>query len=134
MILNYTVKDFMATNLITFLPQTPIEVAIGTFLKNKISGAPVINEKNELIGVISGKDCMRTLMEYSYHNDLGGLVEDYMSEKLEKINVYDTISQVADKFIQSRCRRFPVMDGNRLVGQISRRDILRAIFQLSQED
>tara|TARA_A100001035_G_scaffold271094_1_gene258877 strand:- start:583 stop:987 length:405 start_codon:yes stop_codon:yes gene_type:complete len=134
MILNYTVKDFMATNLITFLPQTPIEVAIGTFLKNKISGAPVINEKNELIGVISEKDCMRTLMEYSYHNDLGGLVEDYMSEKLEKINVYDTISQVADKFIQSRCRRFPVMDGNRLVGQISRRDILRAIFQLSQED
>ena len=134
MILNYTVKDFMSTNLITFLPQTPIEVAIGTFLKNKISGDPVINEKNELIGVISEKDCMRTLMEYSYHNDLGGLVEDYMSEKLEKINVYDTVSQVADKFIQSRYRRFPVMDGNRLVGQISRRDILRAIFQLSQED
>ena len=134
MILNYTVKDFMATKLITFLPKTPIEVAVGTCLKNKISDTPVINEKNELIGVISEKDCMRTLMEYSYHNDLGGLVEDYMSEKLEKINVYDTISQVADKFIQSRCRRFPVMDGNRLVGQISRRDILRAIFQLSQED
>ena len=69
MILNYTVKNFMATKLITFLPQTPIEVAIGTFLKNKISGAPVINEKNELIGVISEKDCMKTLMEYSYHND-----------------------------------------------------------------
>ena len=134
MILNYTVKDFMATKLITFLPKTPIEVAVSTFLKNNISGAPVINEKNELIGVISKNDCMRTLMEYSYHNDLGGLVEDYMSEKLEKINVYDTISQVADKFIQSRCRRFPVMDGNRLVGQINRRDILRAIFQLSQED
>ena len=71
MILNYTVKDFMATKLITFLPKTPIEVAVGTFLKNKISGAPDINEKNELIVVISEKDCMRTLMEYSYHNDLG---------------------------------------------------------------
>ena len=85
MVLNYTVKDFMATKLITFLPKTPIEVAVGTFLKNKISGAPVINEKNELIGVISEKDCMRTLMEYSYHNDLGGLVEDYMSKKYKKL-------------------------------------------------
>ena len=134
MILNYTVKDFMVTKLITFLPKTPIEVAVSTFLKNKISGAPVINEKNELIGVISENDYMRTLMEYSYHNDLGGLVEDYMSKKIQKINIYDTISEVTDKFIKSRCRRFPVIDGNRLVGQINRRDILRAIFQLSQED
>ena len=45
MILNHTVKVFMATKLITFLPQTLIEVAVGKFLKNKISGAPVINEK-----------------------------------------------------------------------------------------
>jgi len=77
---------------------------------------------------------MKTLMEYSYHNDLGGFVEDYMSKKLEKINIHNTISEVADKFIQSRCRKFPVMDGNKLIGQISRRDILRAIFQLTQED
>tara|TARA_B100000575_G_C22589218_1_gene370159 strand:- start:230 stop:454 length:225 start_codon:yes stop_codon:yes gene_type:complete len=72
MILNYTVKDFMTTKLITFLPKTPIEVAVGTFLKNKISDTPVINEKNELIGLISEKNCMRTSMEYSYRNDLGG--------------------------------------------------------------
>ena len=45
MILNYTVKDFMATKLMTFLPKTPIEVAVGPFLKNKISGAHVVNEK-----------------------------------------------------------------------------------------
>ena len=61
---------------------------------------------------------MRTSMEYSYRNDLGGFAEDYMSKKIQKINLYDTISEVADKFIQSRCRRFPVMDGNKLVGQI----------------
>tara|TARA_B100000575_G_C22589218_1_gene370158 strand:- start:96 stop:221 length:126 start_codon:yes stop_codon:yes gene_type:complete len=41
-----------------------------------------------------------------------------MPKKIQKINLYDTISEVADKFIQSRCRRFPVMDGNKLVGQI----------------
>ena len=134
MILKYNVKDFMAAKLITFFPKTPFEDAVGTILKNKISGTPVINEKNELIGVISEKDYMRTLIEYSYHNDLGRLVEDYMSKKVQKINIYDTISEVSDKFIQSRCRRFPVMDGNKLAGQISRRDILRAIFQLSQED
>ena len=77
---------------------------------------------------------MITLKEYSYHNGLWELVEDYMSEKLEKINICDTISEVGDKFIQPRYRKFTVMDGNRLVGQISRKDILRVISQLSKED
>ena len=85
MILNYTVKDFMATKLITFLPKTPIEVAVSTFLKNKISGAPVINEKYELIGVISENDYMRTLMEYSYHNDLGDWWRIICRKKYKKL-------------------------------------------------
>ena len=112
MIFNNIIKNFMTNNLITFLPKTPIEVAVGTFLKNKISGTPIINENNTLIGMISEKDCMRTLMEYSYHNDLGCLVEYYMSKNLQKINIHNTISEVADKFSQSRFRRFPLMDGN----------------------
>tara|TARA_B100000700_G_scaffold293367_1_gene354315 strand:- start:315 stop:719 length:405 start_codon:yes stop_codon:yes gene_type:complete len=131
---NYNVKRFMATNLITFSPKTPIETAIESFLRNKISGAPVLNKKDELVGVLSEKDCMKTLMEYSYYNNLGGLVEEYMSTNLETINVHETLSNVADKFMQSRFRRFPVLDGKKLVGQVSRRDILRAIFKLSHED
>ena len=132
--LNYSIKEFMAKQLITFQSDTPIETAMESFLENKISGAPVLDNQGKLVGVLSEKDCMRTLFESSYYNNLGGFVKEYMSTDLKTINIHDTLSNVADEFIKSRFRRFPVMEGNKLVGQISRRDILRAIVKLSNEE
>ena len=132
--LNYSIKEFMAKQLITFQSDTPIETAMESFLENKISGAPVLDNQGNLVGVLSEKDCMRTLFESSYYNNLGGFVREYMSTNLKTINIHDTLSNVADEFIKSRFRRFPVMEGNKLVGQISRRDILRAIVKLSNEE
>ena len=132
--LNYSIKEFMAKQLITFQSDTPIEAAMESFLENKISGAPVLDNQGKLVGVLSEKDCMRTLFESSYYNNLGGFVKEYMSTNLKTINIHDTLSNVADEFIKSRFRRFPVMEGDKLVGQISRRDILRAIVKLSNEE
>ena len=132
--LNYSIKEFMAKQLITFQSDTPIEAAMESFLENKISGAPVLDNQGKLVGVLSEKDCMRTLFESSYYNNLGGFVKEYMSTDLKTINIHDTLSNVADEFIKSRFRRFPVMEGDKLVGQISRRDILRAIVKLSNEE
>ena len=132
--LNYSIKEFMAKQLITFQSDTPIETAMESFLENKISGAPVLDNQGNLVGVLSEKDCMRTLFESSYYNNLGGFVKEYMSTNLKTINIHDTLSNVADEFIKSRFRRFPVMEGDKLVGQISRRDILRAIVKLSNEE
>ena len=132
--LNYSIKEFMAKQLITFQSDTPIETAMESFLENKISGAPVLDGQGKLVGVLSEKDCMRTLFESSYYNNLGGFVREYMSTDLKTINIHDTLSNVADEFIKSRFRRFPVMEGDKLVGQISRRDILRAIVKLSNEE
>ena len=131
--LNYSIKEFMAKQLITFQSDTPIETAMESFLENKISGAPVLDDQGRLVGELSEKDCMRTLFESSYYNNLGGFVKEYMSTDLKTINIHDTLSNVADEFIKSRFRRFPVMEGDKLVGQISRRDILRAIVKLSNE-
>ena len=131
--LNYSIKEFMAKELITFQSDTLIETAMETFLTNKISGAPVLDDKGNLVGVLSEKDCMRTLFEATYYNNLGGFVKEYMSTDLTTINIHDTLSNVTDQFIKSRFRRFPVMEGEKLVGQISRRDILRAIVKLSNE-
>ena len=132
--LNYSIKEFMAKQLITFQSDTPIETAMESFLENKISGAPVLDDQGNLVGVLSEKDCMKTLFESSYYNNLGGFVKEYMSTDLKTINIHDTLSNVADEFIKSRFRRFPVMGGDKLVGQISRRDILRAIVKLSNEE
>ena len=132
--LDYSIKEFMAKELITFQLDTPIETAMESFLTNKISGAPVLNEQGNLVGVLSEKDCMRTLLEATYYNNLGGFVNEYMSTDLKTINIHDTLSNVADQFMRSRFRRFPVVEGEKLVGQISRRDVLRAIVKLSNEE
>ena len=124
----------MAKELITFQLDTPIETAMESFLTNKISGAPVLDKQGNLVGVLSEKDCMRTLFEATYYNNLGGFVYEYMSTDLKTINIHDTLSNVADQFIKSRFRRFPVVEGEKLVGQISRRDVLRAIVKLSNEE
>ena len=132
--LDYSIKEFMAKELITFQLDTPIEAAMESFLTKKISGAPVLDKQGNLVGVLSEKDCMKTLFEATYYNNLGGFVNEYMSTDLKTINIHDTLSNVADQFIKSRFRRFPVVEGEKLVGQISRRDVLRAIVKLSNEE
>ena len=132
--LDYSIKEFMAKELITFQLDTPIEAAMESFLTKKISGAPVLDKQGNLVGVLSEKDCMRTLFEATYYNNLGGFVNEYMSTDLKTINIHDTLSNVANQFIKSRFRRFPVVEGEKLVGQISRRDVIRAIVKLSNEE
>ena len=132
--INYSIQEFMAKDLITFTPDTPIELAMESFLNNKISGAPIVNEEGQLVGVLSEKDCMRTLFESSYYNNLGGYVKEYMSTNLTTVDIHETLSNIVDQFMKSRYRRFPVIKGNKLVGQISRRDVIRAIMKLSKEE
>ena len=55
-----------------------------------------------------------------------------MSTELTTINLYDSLSEVAQKFLDLRFRRFPVLDNIKLVGQIRRRDILKAIDNLTK--
>ena len=122
----------MATKLITFTPDTLIGSAINSFLKNKISDTPAVDEKGNLIGMLSEKNCLGTLFESSYYNNPSSYVKDYMSTELTSINLYDSLSEVAQKFLDLRFWRFPVLDNRKLVGQIRRRDVLKAIDNLTQ--
>lgn len=132
--IHYTIGDFMSSELITFTKETPIEAAIETFLTKKISGAPVVDSDGNIVGILSEKDCLKRFFESSYYNNPGGYVKEYMSTEVTSISLHDPLSNVAEKFIQTRFKRFPVLDGNKLVGQISRRDILKAIDKLSKDE
>ena len=58
--------------------------AIALLLKNKISGAPVINDANKLVGILSEKDCLRVFANGSFHNLPASIVADYMSWTWER--------------------------------------------------
>ena len=64
----FKVRDYMTTNLITFKPEQSVEEVIDGLIKNKISGGPVVNENNELVGIISEGDCLKQISDSRYYN------------------------------------------------------------------
>ena len=125
-----SVKDYMARDLVTFGPNTTMTKVIDTLLKHRISGAPVLDEKGGLLGIIDDKDCVNVLLDQMYHNQPANklLVKQYMSNVMKTINIDSDLVEVANLFTRTNFKRLLVVDDNgKLVGQISRRDIVRAI-------
>lgn len=125
-----TIDDYMARELVTFLPTDDIHVAMRTFVENRVSGAPVMDENDRLVGILTKKDCLKVVYQSSYHQDWGGRVEDFMSHEVETLDAGMGILAAADHFAKSNYRRFPVLREGRMVGLISRLDILRALNDL----
>ena len=121
------VKDIMAKRLVTFQPDMHVRAAIESLLKHKISGAPVVDENGTLIGVLSEIDCMPTIIQDLYYSDSGGSVGDFMSTELTTVNSEMGLVDLAGFFQKKHFRRLPVVDNGILVGQVSRRDVLKAI-------
>tara|TARA_B100000809_G_scaffold263113_1_gene315610 strand:+ start:18842 stop:19300 length:459 start_codon:yes stop_codon:yes gene_type:complete len=126
------VSKYMTTKLITFKPDQSVLEVMELLIKNKISGGPVVNEKNELKGIISEGDCMKQIAESGYYNvPMNNVkVEDHMIKNVDTITSDMSIFEVASLFYNSKRKRFPVLDNGELVGQISRRDILKAALAL----
>ena len=125
------VTDYMTTKLITFQPKMDIREATQTLLYNKISGAPVVDTRGKLVGMLSEKDCINLLLDGQYNQRPTGTgtVADYMSKKIKTLAHDTSIMDAAYQFANSPYRRFPVLNQGKLVGQISRRDVLKAIVK-----
>jgi CBS domain-containing protein len=128
MLASMSVKDYMAANLVTFTPDMDVLDAIHLLLQNRISGAPVVDKFGNIVGLLSEKDCLRIALHASYYEEKGGRVEEFMSRTVKTINTDTSLVEVAQMFLDEAYRRYPVVDENNLlVGQISRRDVLRAL-------
>ncbi len=125
-----SVTNYMTRDLITFTPDMDINEAINSLLEHRISGAPVLNSNGEVVGLIDDKDCLNVLFGSVYNRTpiAPETVSKYMSNVMKSISIHDNIMDVAYIFSTSPYKRLLVKDdNNKLVGQISRRDILRAI-------
>lgn len=127
------ITKYMVSNLITFRPDTDIETVIDTFLEKGITGAPVLNEKQEIVGLIDDKDCLNILVQDAYFNQPGGksTVETYMSNVMRTISMDADVIDAANVFLRTPYKRLLIVDhSGKLLGQVTRRDILRAIKDL----
>jgi len=125
-----TARDYMSATLVTFTPDTDILTAINQLIEKRIAGAPVVDRQGNLVGIISEKDCLRIALHSSYHGESAGTVAEYMHGEVKTVDAEANIADVASMFLRDDYRRYPVISDNRLVGQISRRDVLRALEAL----
>ena len=127
------VKDYMARTLVTFKPETDVLDAVHELVKHRIAGAPVVDDSGNLLGMLSELDCLKIALHAGYHGDWGGPVSDYMTNGVKTVDGEMSIIDLAQVFLDTNFRRFPVVEKNRLVGQISRRDVLRALEHLAKD-
>jgi len=128
------VKNYMTTRLITLSKDMDVYFAIGLLLKNKISGASVTDDRHHLVGILSEKDCLRVFANGSFYDMPGGPVSKFMTDVVSTVTPNSDLFSVADTFLKYNFRRMPVLEGKKLVGQISRRDVLRAIQNSTNYD
>ena len=125
-----TIEKYMVplSNMVTFTPDQPIQDVISTIVKKKIAGAPVLDDQHHLVGIISEKDCLRLIVDQAYYNmpPETRKVSDYMTPTVQSLSPKTTVVEAAMEFLNSAIRRFPIVENGMLIGQVSRRHILRA--------
>ncbi len=126
-------KDFMTTKLITLSPETDVFDAINQLLANRISGAPVLDSDGNFLGVFSEKNSMQVLMSAAYDQLPTTRVDALMNRDQGRVISPETgLFEVAQIFAETPLRRLEVVENGKLLGQISRRDVLRMQQQFSE--
>lgn len=129
------VSDIMTSQLVLFTPEQSIHEVMQAFIKYRISGGPVVDETGNLIGVISEADCMKEISDSRYFNMpiLDKSVGHFMTKQVDTIDSSLSVFDAAAQFSKSSRRRYPVLEKGRLVGQVSRKDIVIAALNMKSQ-
>lgn len=129
------VKDYMTVNKHTFSVDMDVLSAIHYMLEFKISGAPVTDHHGNMVGFLSEKDCMQIALSAGYQQSgAAGRVSEYMTKGVDTIDIDTPIIEIAELFLKSSFKRFPVVTDNRLVGTITRQNVLHALTYMSSPE
>ncbi|OIQ25897.1 CBS domain-containing protein [uncultured Vibrio sp.] len=121
------VKDYMTLQAVTFKPDMSLSIALQKVMKCTHLGGPVIDDQERVIGFLSEQDLLDKLVKVSYFCQDTHLVSDCMHEEVLSVSPDTTIIEMAEKMKIGKPKVYPVVDNEKLVGIISRRDVLRAI-------
>jgi CBS domain-containing protein len=117
----------MTRDVITVRADMEVLKALMLLAGHDIAGAPVLDAEGDVVGVLTEKDCLKQALGATYHSDYGGLVGEYMSSPPVTLSPDDGLVQAAERFVALPFHRFPVTEDGRLVGILSRRDVIQAL-------
>ncbi|CAA6816922.1 MAG: Signal transduction protein [uncultured Thiotrichaceae bacterium] len=121
------VRHHMNPNFVKLKPDQEIGEVITLFNKLRIFGAPVVDDLGNLVGMISGTDCIEAAVQSNFDPSWRGYVKDFMTEDVRTVDAEYSCLYVAKMFLKDTYRRYPVIEDNRVIGQVGRVDILRAL-------
>ena len=128
------VKDYMVGDHLAFSPNTDLLKAVHLLLQRGLSGAPVVDENQRLVGFLSEKDCLKAALDASYFRRDEGTVEDFMSRDVTSISASASLIDAIELFLSKNYRSLPVVEGSRLIGQLSRHDILKGLEKVRRDE
>lgn len=111
-------RDFMTRDIITVSPSTKVKNLAMILIKNQISGAPVVNKNGKIIGIVSEADIIAKR---------GKDAQAIMSKKIISVRQDTSLEEIAQLMMTHAIKRLPVMDGGKIIGIVSRADIVSAI-------
>jgi CBS domain-containing protein len=129
-----TARDLMVRKLVTFRPEAPIHEAISQLLRNEISGGPVVGADGELLGLLSEFDCLKAVASGEFFEEdtayARDTVADLMTTECHTVSPDMDLYAITSSFLTLGVRRLPVVENGRVIGQVSRRDVLREVERL----
>jgi CBS domain-containing protein len=127
-------RDIMTVRFLRLRPEMDIYEAVDLLLSHRMANAPVVDLEGNLIGFLSEKDCMETLLDGAYSSNPSTSVENCMSRSIKTVTEDVDVLTIAELFLNTAYRRLPVVRGKLLVGLISRRDFMKAMAEMSRVD
>jgi CBS domain-containing protein len=124
------VKEAMSENVLSVAPQTSLKELMTIFEEHDYNMLPVMRE-GRLVGVVTKLDLLRafvverTITKANYFNILADKVEDVMHTNIEYVGPNDNIRLVVESMVENKLRSMPVVDGEKMVGIVSRGDVIR---------
>ena len=133
-----TARDIMRPPGVVVRPELSVFEAIPLLIKNNLTGCPVTTEDGELLGILSELDCMKVLASDAFYEDDYSIsdiiVSRYMTKDVLSIEPDIGIFRIANIFFSHTLRRIPVLEDKRLVGQVTRSDVLKGVQLLRKNN
>jgi CBS domain-containing protein len=130
MLKSLLVKDYMTADHLAFTPEMDVLTAIHQLLAHQLTGAPVVGTYGELVGFFSEKDGLRAALNASYYEQPGGPVGEHMVRNVQTLETTASMADAIELFVAHHYHCYPVLADGKLVGQLSRRDALKALEKL----